>query len=70
MLIDLEYHINLLKVMLKSYITFNDVVIAKSFDIIFSQTTKDFKISRYDLYNKIINWYKKEIMKESIGYIW
>lgn len=55
MLVDLEENVNLLKALLHSYKIFNDGLLAKSFDYLFLKTTKEFPISRGDLYDRLIN---------------
>lgn len=55
MLNNLECHVNLLKALLYSYRTFDDELLAISFDYIFFKATQDFKISRTDLYGKVMH---------------
>ena len=51
---NIEKNISLLRALLYSYKIFNDVLIALTFDRVFLETTKDFDISRSDLYSRII----------------
>ena len=51
---NIQKNISLLKALLHSYKIFNDVLIAMTFDRVFLETTKDFDISRSDLYSRII----------------
>lgn len=53
-MLNIEYYINLLKILLYIYRRFNNKLLAKFFDHIFLKTIKTFNISKADLYSKII----------------